>query len=256
MHAPLGDERAADRAGADDFKRVTLELGGNDAAILLDDFDVAGMTTPLFLAAFDNTGQKCICAKRVYVAQSRMDDVAAGLAAEAAKVVLGQGTSPDVTMGPLQNKAQYEKVLAFIDDAVAKGATVVTGGKAVEGPGYFVEPTILKNCRPGMKVVDEEQFGPIMPLIAFDDLDEAIEQANETDFGLGGSVWGADVERAEAVASRMYSGMVWVNGHGDGDFPAQPFMGVKSSGLGAEMGQWGFSSASDLRVDYTTIDRV
>lgn len=240
-------------AGAKDFKRVTLELGGNDAAVLLDDYDVASMSAPLFTAAFDNTGQLCICAKRVYVPEGQVDAVAEGLAAEAAKVVVGPGTAEGVTMGPLQNKVQYDKVTELIEDAVTKGATIVTGGKSLEGAGFFMEPTILKDCTPGMRVVDEEQFGPVMPLIAYTDLDDTIEAANNTDFGLGGSVWGADVVRAEEVASRIYSGMVWVNCHGVGQYPAQPFVGVKSSGLGAELGQWGFSAASDLRVDYTTL---
>lgn len=240
-------------AGAKDFKRVTLELGGNDAAVLLDDYDVAAMSAPLFTAAFDNTGQLCICTKRIYVPAERVDEVAAGLAAEAAKVRVGPGTEEGVTMGPLQNKAQYDKVTALIEDAVAKGATVVTGGHRLEGPGYFMEPTILTGCAPGMRVVDEEQFGPVMPLIAYTDLDTTIEEANDTDYGLGGSVWGADVERAEEVASRIHAGMVWVNSHGVGQYPAQPFAGVKSSGLGAELGQWGYAAASDLRVEYTTL---
>lgn len=241
------------QAAAQDFKRLTLELGGNDAAILLDDYDVERMSAPLFTAAFDNTGQLCICTKRIFVPADRVDDIAAGLAAEAAKVTVGPGTEEGVTMGPLQNKAQYDKVTELIDDAVAKGATIVTGGNRLDGPGYFMEPTILKDCRPGMRVVDEEQFGPVMPLIAYTDLDETVAQANGTDFGLGGSVWGADVDRAEEVASRVHAGMVWVNSHGVGQYPAQPFAGVKSSGIGAELGPWGFAAASDLRVDYTTL---
>ncbi|MGQ4600673.1 aldehyde dehydrogenase family protein [Nocardia sp. R6R-6] len=240
-------------AGAKDFKRITLELGGNDAAILLDDFDTAAMSERLFTATFDNAGQLCICAKRIFVPQGRVDEIAASFAELAAKVELGPGAQANVTMGPLQNKAQYDKVTGLIEDAVAQGATIVSGGRRLPGPGYFIEPTILKGCAPGMRVVDEEQFGPVMPLIAYRDLDEALAQANGTEFGLGGSVWGADVPRAEWVAARMYSGMVWVNCHGAGQYPNQPFVGVKSSGLGAELGSWGYSGASDLRVDYTTL---
>ncbi|WP_026927758.1 aldehyde dehydrogenase family protein [Granulicoccus phenolivorans] len=240
-------------AGAADMKRVTLELGGNDAAILLDDFDAAAMGPRLFQAAFNNTGQLCICAKRIYVPDALVDAVAEVMTAQAQAQQIGDGFTEGVTMGPLQNKAQYDKVTALIEDAVAKGATVVTGGKRLEGPGYFMEPTVLKGCRPGMRVVDEEQFGPVMPLIAYSDLNDALEQANGTEFGLGGSVWGADVQRAEEVAAQVYSGMVWVNCHGDNQFPRQPFVGVKSSGLGAELGSWGYSHASDLRLDYTAL---
>ncbi|MFH5824652.1 aldehyde dehydrogenase family protein [Georgenia sp. AZ-5] len=253
MTGSVGTGAKVYAAGAKDLKRVTLELGGNDAAILLDDYDAAAMNEPLFMAAFANTGQLCICAKRIYVPAERVDEIAEGLAAVAATMKVGPGTEPGVTMGPLQNKAQYDKVTELIEDAVAKGATVVTGGQRLPGEGYFMEPTILKGCRPGMRVVDEEQFGPVMPLIAYTELDEAVEQANGTEFGLGGSVWGADVERAESVASRVYSGMVWVNCHGEGQYPAQPFAGVKSSGLGAELGPWGLNAASDLRVDYTNL---
>jgi acyl-CoA reductase-like NAD-dependent aldehyde dehydrogenase len=232
-------------AAAASLKRVTLELGGNDAAIVLDDADPAQAAESLFWAAFKNCGQLCICAKRVYVPQSRLATFTEAFVELARGVRVDDGFAEGVGMGPLQNESQLHKVMNLVADAGARGARVLHGGNRIDRPGYFHEPTIVGGATSGMRLVDEEQFGPVMPIIAYSDLDEAVYQANDTEFGLGGSVWSADPERAYGVAQRIEAGMVWVNGHGRNAFPVEPFGGVKSSGLGRELGMAGYLGATE-----------
>lgn len=237
-------------AAAAGVKRVTLELGGNDAAIVLADADPKVIAQRIFWGSFRNSGQLCIAAKRVYVHESIVEQVTAELAAIAHTVILGDGMDDATQLGPLQNLAQFEKVAAIVEDALAKGATAVTGGHKLDRDGYFYAPTILANARHGMRVVDEEQFGPVMPIIAFSDVEEVLKQANDTEFGLGGSVWTSDTARGAALARRLEAGMVWVNTHSDNVFPTQPFGGVKQSGIGLEMGPWGYIAATDAQTVY------
>ncbi len=231
-------------------KRVTLELGGNDAAIVLEDADPKVIAQRIFWGSFRNSGQLCIAAKRIYVHESIVAEVTRELAAIASTVKLGDGMDDDTQLGPLQNLAQFEKVSAIVEDALAKGATVVTGGHKLDRAGYFYAPTILANARHGMRVVDEEQFGPVMPIISFSDVEEALKLANDTEFGLGGSVWTSDSARGAELARRLEAGMVWVNTHSDNVFPTQPFGGVKQSGIGLEMGPWGYIAATDAQTIY------
>ena len=173
-------------SAAPDLKRVTLELGGNDPAIVLDDADPAAVASAIFAGAFNNNGQVCSAIKRVYVPEALYDDVVEGLAAHARAIKVGEGTEEGVKLGPINNEPQYERVKELVADALSHGATAVTGGKAMDRPGYFFEPTILTGLSDGTRIVDEEQFGPALPVIPYRDLGDAIDRANATHFGLSG----------------------------------------------------------------------
>ncbi|GAA0985741.1 aldehyde dehydrogenase family protein [Acrocarpospora macrocephala] len=239
-------------AAAADLKRVTLELGGNDAAVLLDDIDVAEVAASLFRAGFHNCGQVCVAPKRVFAPASRYDDLVDALSALARAAKVGGPGEEGVTVGPVQNAAQLAHVEALAADAAAKGAVLSAGGGRVDRPGYFFAPAIVSGAVEGMRVVDEEQFGPLMPVIRYDDLEDAIRRANATPYGLGASAWSADVDRAVAVADRLEAGQVWVNTHFATLGPPQPVVGTKHSGLGVEKGHWGLASFTDVRVRYVT----
>ena len=234
-------------AAAPDLKRVTLELGGNDPAILLDDVDPADVADRVFRAAFANNGQVCSAVKRVYVPEAMYDDVVEAMATQARSQKVGDGTDPDTQLGPINNKPQYERVSELVADAIKGGARAAAGGKAMDRPGYFFEPTILADISDGTRIVDEEQFGPALPLIPYRDIDDAVDRANATHFGLGGSVWGGDADRAAEVAERLECGTAWVNAH-LALAPHQPFGGAKSSGLGVENGTWGLYGFTELQV--------
>jgi acyl-CoA reductase-like NAD-dependent aldehyde dehydrogenase len=237
------------QSAAPDLKRVTLELGGNDPAIVMDDADPAHVSKAIFAGAFANNGQICSAIKRVYVPESIYSEVLDGLTAQAAAVKVGDGTDADSKLGPINNAPQYERVKELVADALDHGARATTGGKAMDGPGYFFEPTILTDVTDGTRIVDEEQFGPALPVIPYRDLDDVVERANSTHFGLSGSVWGTDGDRAAAVADRLECGTAWVNTHlalG----PAQPFGGFKWSGIGSENGPWGLSEFTEVQTVY------
>jgi len=234
-------------AAAPDLKRVTLELGGNDPAIVLDDADPAAVADRLFGAAFANNGQVCSAIKRVYAPESLYDDVVEALAAKARSAKVGDGMAEGVEYGPVNNAPQYERVKELVADALSGGARAAAGGRPVDGPGYFFEPTILADLSDGTRIVDEEQFGPALPVVKYRDLDEAIARANGTHFGLSGSVWGADADRAADVAARLECGTAWVNTH-LALAPHQPFGGFKWSGVGVENGPWGLYGFTEIQV--------
>ncbi len=234
-------------SAAPDLKRVTLELGGNDPAIVLDDADPAVVSRAIFAAAFTNNGQVCSAVKRVYVPESLYGAVVDGLTAQAAAVKVGEGTEPDTRLGPINNAPQFERVKELVADALDHGATATAGGKAMDRPGYFFEPTILTDIADGTRIVDEEQFGPALPVVSYRDVDEVVERANGTHFGLSGSVWGADADRAAEVAGRLECGTAWINTHlalG----PQQPFGGCKWSGVGVENGPWGLAEFTEVQA--------
>ncbi|MCD0453433.1 aldehyde dehydrogenase family protein [Actinocorallia sp. API 0066] len=234
-------------AASDDLKRVTLELGGNDPAIVLPDADPAEIAPKLFDRAFANNGQVCSAIKRVYVPDALHDDLVEALADQARAAKVGDGMEEGVTHGPLNNAPQRDRVAALVADALARGATAVTGGGPVEGPGFFHEPTILAGATDGFAIVDEEQFGPALPVVRYSTVEEAVERANGTHFGLSGSVWGADADRAWEVASALECGTAWVNTH-LAVHPGQPFGGVKWSGVGTENGTWGLEGFTEVQV--------
>ena len=237
------------QSAAPDLKRVTLELGGNDPAIVLDDADPAAVASAIFAGAFANNGQVCSAIKRVYVPEALYDDVVEDLAAQARTIKVGDGTQEGVKLGPINNRPQYERVKELVGDALSRGATAVAGGKAMDRPGYFFEPTVLAGVSDGTRIVDEEQFGPALPVVPYRNLADAIDRANATHFGLSGSVWGADTNRAADVAAQLECGTAWVNTH-LALAPQQPFGGFKWSGIGVENGPWGLAEFCELQVVY------
>jgi acyl-CoA reductase-like NAD-dependent aldehyde dehydrogenase len=221
------------------MKRVTLELGGNDAAIVLNDVDPKAIAGRLFQAAFANSGQVCQAIKRLYVHDDVYEDLLAELVAIARRVKVGDGFEADVDYGPVQNKAQYQHVLEILEDTARQpGVRILAGGGAIDRPGYFIEPTIVADIAEGTRLVDEEPFGPVLPLIRYTDLDDAIARANDTRFGLGGSVWTSDVNKGAEIAGRLETGVAWVNHH-LGVAAEYPFGGVKESGVGRANGLMG-----------------
>ncbi|WP_432251132.1 aldehyde dehydrogenase family protein [Streptomyces sp. HNM1019] len=233
--------RAVARAAAASLARVTLELGGNDAAILLEDVEdgeLERITDRLFWAAFRNCGQICMAVKRLYAPARLYSRVVDALAQRAKSTVVGPGLDPGSQLGPVSNAPQLARVEHHTARALADGARAAAGGHRLDRPGYFFAPTILADVPPDSPVVAQEQFGPILPVLPYVSLDEAIEAANDTGFGLGGSVWGTDLDRAEAVAGRLECGTVWINHHAETSL-AQPFAGVKDSGVGVAGGPWG-----------------
>lgn len=234
------------KSGADSLKRLTLELGGNDAMIVLDDVKVAEVAPKIFDAAMLNCGQVCLAAKRVYVQGKIYDEMAAALAAIAKDAVVDDGMKQGARLGPLQNRMQFEKVKGLIDSARREGGTVI-GGETLDRPGYFLRPAVVKNVKEGTRIVDEEQFGPVIPLIRFDDEDDVVRRANATQFGLGGSVWSSNFDRAVKIAEQIDAGTVWVNQHVTIG-PHIPMAGSKQSGLGVEQGLEGLAEYTQVRV--------
>lgn len=232
---------------ASTLKRVTLELGGNDAAIVLGDVEPRAIAQQIFWAAFNNSGQVCMAIKRLYVHDSIYEEMVQALAEIAKSVVIGKGSDPSVTLGPLQNRMQYDIVMEILADARRQGARFVTGGHALDRPGNFIEPTILADVAEGVRVVDEEPFGPVLPVIRYTDLDDVIRRANATTFGLGSSVWSKDIKLAADVAGRLEAGTTWVNNHLSVE-PGVPFGGIKQSGIGVEYSTLGLKAYLDVHV--------
>lgn len=235
-------------SAAETLKRLTLELGGNDAGIVLPDADPAAIAEGLFWGAFINGGQTCACLKRLYVHDSIYDAVCTALSNYAQTIKMGDGLADDSALGPLQNARQLGIVADCVSDAVQRGGRVLTGGVQPEGPGFFYPVTLVADIDHGARLVDEEQFGPALPIIRYHDLEDAIAKANDNPSGLGGSVWSSDIEAARKVASRLECGSVWINKHGAIQ-PNAPFGGVKQSGIGVEFGIDGLK-------EFTTIQTV
>ncbi|PZQ56010.1 MAG: aldehyde dehydrogenase [Phenylobacterium zucineum] len=233
-------------SAADALKRISLELGGNDALIVLDDVDPKETAPKVFGAAMQNAGQVCIAAKRIYVHESIYDAMCDELAALAKDWIVGDGLEQGVQMGPLQNKQQFEKVLGFIETAKKDGKVIAGGGRKGD-KGYFIQPTVVRDIEDGAQLVDEEQFGPVMPVIKYSDPAEAVARANASIYGLGGSIWAKDTDKAWDLAEKMESGSVWVNKHADLQ-PHLPFGGSKFSGVGVELGEEGLKEFTQVQV--------
>ena len=233
-------------SAANTMKRVTLEMGGNDPSIVMPDVDVKAAAEKVYGGAFLNAGQVCLAVKRAYVHESIYDDFCNELKSIADQAIVGDGLQQGTTVGPIQNKAQFEKVKGYLDDAKQCG-TIIAGGEVPEGKGYFVKPTIVRDVKDGDKIVDEEQFGPILPVISFEDVDDVVARANDSDYGLGGSVHSADVEGATEIAGRIESGSVWVNQQLNIG-PHIPMAGFKGSGLGVEQSTEGLAEYAQMQV--------
>ena len=239
------------RASAGFLRPVTLELGGNDAAILLPDGSVDAMVAAAAQTGFANNGQFCAAVKRIYAPTAMVDAVCERLAAAANAFRSGNGFEPGVTLGPIQNKAQFDKVCAFVEEAKAAGGRVVAGGGPLDRPGYFFRPTVFAGLTDGARLVDEEQFGPVIPVVGYDDLDAVIARINAGPYGLTASVWTADLDRGESLAAQIAVGSVAVNRHAAFD-PAIPFPMIKQSGVGIDYADYGIKGTMRLQV-VTTI---
>lgn len=242
---PTGKQIMASAAG--NLKRLTLELGGNDAGIVLPDIDVKTVSAHLFGACFHNNGQTCAALKRLYVHDSIYEAVCQEMAKLAKNVKVGNGLEEGVELGPIQNARQLQIVIDLAENAKASGGRILAGGNRVPGNGYFFEPTIVADLTNGSRLVDEEPFGPILPIISYTDVDDVIAKANQSDSGLGGSIWSADVKRATELAKRMECGSVWINTHGAVQ-PNVPFGGVKQSGFGVEFGLYGLEECTSIQA--------
>jgi acyl-CoA reductase-like NAD-dependent aldehyde dehydrogenase len=234
-------------SAAETLKRLTLELGGNDAGIVLPDADPKEIAEGLFWGAFINSGQTCAAMKRLYVHDSIYDKVCTELTAYARKVVVGDGLQADSALGPVQNLLQFNIVSEYVEEARAKGGRVLLGGNPSNGPGHFYPVTLVADVGEGCKLVDLEQFGPALPIIRYTDVKDAIARANDNPAGLGGSVWSRDTTKAREVAAQLECGMVWINRHGTIQ-PNAPFGGVKQSGFGVEFGVEGLKEFTTVQT--------
>ncbi len=229
------------------LKRLTLELGGNDAGIVLPDVDPKKIAPKLFGVGFHNNGQTCACLKRLYVHESIYEELCAELANIAKKTVVGDGMNPETELGPVQNRTQLDYVQELVDDARAHHGRILSGGHRIRIDGYFFKPTIVADVTDGIRLVDEEQFGPLLPVIKYSAVDDAIRRANASPNGLGGSIWSNDTKKAADLAVRLECGTAWVNEHGAIQ-PNAPFGGVKQSGIGVEFGRWGLGEYTSIQT--------
>jgi acyl-CoA reductase-like NAD-dependent aldehyde dehydrogenase len=225
-------------SAAKDLKRVTLELGGNDAAIVLPDVDLDAVAEKIFFGAFFNSAQICVATKRLYVHEDVYDGLRDRLVAIARAVKVGDGADQGTVIGPIQNKRQYDRVMDLLEDARRNNLTLLHGADIPEGGGYFVPITIVDNPPESQRVVREEAFGPILPMMKFSEIDEVIDRANDSDYGLAGAVWSKDVDKAMDIARRIETGTVWINQNLNLR-PDTAFGGHKQSGFGVENGMEG-----------------
>lgn len=231
-----------------DLKRITLELGGNDASIVLPDADVSKVAEQLFWSSFSNAGQICVAAKRVYIHEDIYDEMAAAIAEVARNVKVGDGSEQGTGVGPIQNKKQFDRVCELIEDAKANGYKFLVGGNVdPSGSGYYVPITILDNPPEDARIVAEEQFGPVMPLMKFSTEEEVISRANASDYGLAGAVWTGNPDKGVEIAEQLETGTVWVNEYLHLS-PFAPFGGHKQSGFGAEYGIEGLKEFTYAQV--------
>lgn len=239
-------------AARGNLKRLTLELGGKSPTVILPDADLTRAIPGAANAIFFNSGQVCVAGSRLYVAHQHFDAVLDGLGKIAAQYKIGPGMDPSTTMGPLVSDKQQSRVLDYIDSARKEGADVIVGGKSVGNQGYFVEPTILGEVRPEMRVVQEEIFGPVLVASSFENLDELAAQANDSIYGLSASIWTRDISTAYKLAKKIRAGTVTINS-GSVAGPNIPFGGYKQSGWGRENGAEGIESFTELKTVITAL---
>jgi len=233
-------------SAAASLKLLTLELGGNDAGIVLPDADPKAIAERLFWGAFINSGQTCGALKRLYVHDSLYSATCEALVDMAKRVKMGDGMDTANVLGPIQNERQFNRVVELVDEARASGATILTGGRPL-GQGYFYPVTLVGDIEEGTRLVDEEQFGPVLPIIRYSEVDDAIRRANGTEFGLDASVWGRDQAAAQRVAQQLEAGTVWINKHAE-IAPHIPMGGIKSSGIGVEFGEEGLAAYTTIKI--------
>jgi acyl-CoA reductase-like NAD-dependent aldehyde dehydrogenase len=233
-------------SAAASLKLLTLELGGNDAGIVLPDADPKAIAERLFWGAFINSGQTCGALKRLYVHDSIYSATCDALVDVAKSVKMGDGMDTTNVLGPIQNERQFRRIVELVDEARASGAAILTGGRPL-GPGYFYPVTLVADIEEGTRLVDEEQFGPVLPIIRYSDVHDAIRRANGTEFGLDASVWGSNRAAAEMVAQKLEAGTVWVNKHAE-IAPHVPMGGIKSSGIGVEFGEEGLAAYTTIKI--------
>jgi len=231
---------------SDSLKRLTLELGGNDAAIILPDIDVKENASTIFEAAFINNGQTCAALKRLYVHEDIYEEMCEELTIIANTVTVANGMEEGAQLGPIQNRAQFELVRELVDDAKRSGARILTGGDAPEGIGYFYPVTLVADISDGTRLVDEEPFGPVLPIIKYSDVEDALQRANDNPNGLGGSVWSGNPAQALELAKRLECGTAWINNHASLS-PNVPFGGVKQSGVGVEFSTHGLKEFTSIQ---------
>jgi phenylacetaldehyde dehydrogenase len=240
------------QAAAGNLKKVTLELGGKSPNVVFADADPEASIAGAANAIFFNHGQCCVAGSRLYVEESRFDDVVNGVSEIAKSIKLGDGFADDTQMGPLVSDEQLARVSGFLDSGRADGAEIVTGGSRLGDSGYFVEPTVITNTRPDMKIVREEIFGPVVVAESFQSLDQIAAVANDTPYGLGAGVWTRDVSKAHAMAKRLRAGTVWINCYNVFD-AALPFGGYKQSGWGREMGHEALEAYTEVKAVCTQL---
>ena len=225
------------QAATNDLKKVSLELGGKSPNVVLRDADLDLAVKGTASAIFFNHGQCCCAGSRLFVQESIFDKLVGGVADEAKKIKVGPGLDPKTQMGPMVSESQYNRVCGYLESGLAEGAKAVAGGGKLGGKGYFVEPTVLVDTNPDMKVIREEIFGPVVAAIPFKELDDAlVRAANDTIYGLAAGVWTSDLSKAHSLAGKLKAGTVWINCYNIFD-AALPFGGYKQSGWGREMGR-------------------
>ncbi|CAG9936419.1 unnamed protein product [Clonostachys rosea f. rosea IK726] len=229
------------------LKRVVLELGGNDPAIILPDINIDKVAQQVAFYAFLNSGQICLNLKRIYVHESIYEEFRDAVVRHVKDYVVGDGSKAGVTHGPLQNSMQYERVKTFFDDIEKQGWKVATGGKIEPSQGYFVTPTIIDRPDEDSRIVVEEPFGPIVPLLSWRTEEEVIARANNTSMGLGASVWSNDIKKATRIGKSIQAGNIWINTHFDLS-PMAPFGGHKESGIGTEWGANGLKAFCNVQT--------
>lgn len=234
------------KQASETLKRVTLELGGKSPNIILPDADLTKAVPGALFGIMFNQGQVCCAGSRLYIQKKHYDNFLADMVSHAEKIQQGHGINPDTEMGPLVSNEQQNRVISYIQKGVEEGAELLTGGKVPFDQGYFVQPTIFANVNDSMTIAREEIFGPVVSALPFTDLDDLIERANNTDYGLAAGVWTENLKSAHYLAQRLKAGTVWVNCYNALD-AASPFGGYKQSGLGREMGSYALNAYTEVK---------